>query len=110
MTEGISGTSYEFYQRPDPLEDEPEPHSWDSEIDRLHAQDQGEAALQRELDRADSGLSVWELPREEYDWLVALLQRFTYRDAVAHFLAQRAAEAHVDGLMADFEDRLEGHE
>lgn len=40
MTEGISGTAYQLYQQPDPLRDEPEEHSWDREIDRLHGQDE----------------------------------------------------------------------
>lgn len=85
-------TAYQLYNRPDPLRDEPEPHSWDGEIARLAALDEMEYLLQCWLDSYGSGLNYWKMSHEAQDGIIELVREQGYREGVKLFLDQTREE------------------
>ena len=92
----MSQTSWQAYTLP--IEEmnaaHVEEHSWDRETDRLYAQDMAEQGLQAQLQRAGSGLNIWQIPDASRHRLLQLLTELqSYPQAVAHFLHETKQDA-----------------
>ena len=64
-------------------------HSWDREVDGLHAQDIAENGLQAQLERVGSDLNIYYMADEKRWRLLDLLtEHQSYPKAVQQFLAE----------------------